>query len=144
VRQELGNLTVKAEVQEEDPDSVKSLHDVVNRYESLKYEQKEHLYAVFLTNGNRFIGDKIIGIGSRDTVEIDIQDVVRTAAVTNAGAIVLVHNHPSGSSTATAKDIETTEEIHEVLEKIGVKLHDHVILSQTENYSMRRSNDGPF
>ena len=144
MRQELGNLTVKAEVQEEDPDSVKSLHDVVNRYESLKYEQKEHLYAVLLTNGNRFIGDKIIGIGSRDTVEIDIQDMVRTAAVTNAGAIVLVHNHPSGSSTATAKDIEVTREAREVLEKINVELLDHVIISRESHYSMRQANDGPF
>jgi DNA repair protein RadC len=144
VRQEFGSLTVKAEVQEEDQDAVKSLQDVFNRYDSLKYEQKEHLYAVFLTNGNRFIGDKVIGIGNRDSVEADIQDIIRAASLTNAGAVILVHNHPSGKAGATAKDIETTEEIHEVLEKIGVKLHDHVILSQTENYSMRRSNDGPF
>ena len=144
MRQELGNLTVKAEVEEEDPDTVKSLHDVVNRYESLKYEQKEHLYAVFLTNGNQFIGDKIIGIGNRDSVEADIQDVVRTASLTNAGAVVLVHNHPSGNAGATAKDLETTQEIHEVLEKINVELLDHVIISKTENYSMREANDGPF
>ena len=144
MRQELGNLTVKAEVQEEDPDSVHSLHDVVNRYESLKYEQKEHLYAVFLTNDNRFIGDKIIGIGSRDTVEIDIQDVIRTVALTNAGAVVLVHNHPSGKAGATAKDIEVTREAREVLEKINVELLDHVIISRESHYSMRQANDGPF
>jgi DNA repair protein RadC len=144
VKQELGNLTVKAEIQEEDPDSVKSLHDVVNRYRCLKDEQKEHLYAVFLTNGNRFIGDKIIGIGSRDTVEIDIQDVVRTAAVTNAGAVILVHNHPSGTAEATAKDIEVTREAREVLEKINVELLDHVIISRESHYSMRQANDGPF
>ena len=144
MRQELGNLTVKAEVEEEDLDTVKSLHDVVNRYESLKYEQKEHLYAAFLTNDNRFIGDKIIGIGSRDTVEIDIQDVIRTVALTNAGAVVLVHNHPSGTAEATAKDIEVTREAREILEKINVKLLDHVIISKAENYSMRRANDGPI
>ena len=144
MKQELGNLTIKAEVQEEDPDTVKSLHDVVNRYESLKYEQKEHLYAVFLTNGNRFIGDKIIGIGNRDTVEADIQDVVRTAALTNAGAAILIHNHPSGTAEATAKDIEVTREAREVLEKINVELLDHVIITRDNNYSMRRKNDGPF
>lgn len=144
MKQELGNLTVKAEVQKQDPDTVKSLHDVVNRYESLKYEQKEHLYAVFLTNGNRFIGDKIIGLGSRDNVETDIQDVIRAAALTNAGAVVLVHNHPSGNAEATAKDIETTREIHQVLEKINVELLDHVIISRENHYSMRQANDGPF
>lgn len=144
MKQELGNLTVKAEIQEQETDTVGSLHDVVNRYESLKHKQKEHLYAVFLTNSNQFIGDKIIGLGSRDTVEIDIQDVVRTAALTNAGAIILIHNHPSGSSTATTKDIEVTQEAHEVLDKINVELLDHVIISKTSHYSMRRENDGPF
>ncbi|WP_336328304.1 JAB domain-containing protein [Halovenus sp. HT40] len=144
MKQELGNLTVKAEIQDQEPDAVQSLHDVINRYESLKHEQKEHLYAVFLTNDNRFIGDKIIGIGSRDTVEIDIQDVVRTAAVTNAGAVILVHNHPSGTAEATAKDLETTQEVHEVLEKINVELLDHVIISRDSHYSMRQANDGLF
>ena len=105
MKQELGNLTVKAELQKQEPETVQSLHDVVIRYESLKYEQKEHLYAVFLTNGNQFIADKIIGLRSCHHVEIDIQDVVRTAALTNAGGIILVHNHPSGKSQATDKDI---------------------------------------
>ncbi|MFA1610073.1 JAB domain-containing protein [Halobellus rubicundus] len=144
MRQELGNLTVKAEIQDQEPDAVKSLHDVTNRYESLKNEQKEHLYAVFLTNSNRFIGDKIIGLGSRDNVQIDIQDVVRTAALTNAGAVILVHNHPSGTAEATAKDIEVTREAREVLEKINVELLDHVIISRESHYSMRQANDGPF
>jgi len=144
VKQELGNLTVKAEVQEQDSDTVQSLHDVVNRYECLKHEQKEHLYAVFLTNDNQFIGDKIIGLGSRETVEIDIQDVIRTAAITNAGAVILIHNHPSGSSTATAKDIEVTEKAQEVPKRINVELLDHVIISKDSSYSMRRKTDGPF
>lgn len=144
MKQELGNLTVKAEVQEQDPDTVRSLHDVINRYESLKYEQKEHLYAAFLTNGNRFIGDKIIGLGSRDSVGFDTQDIVRTAALTNAGAAILVHNHPSGKAAATSKDVEVTREARKVLDKINVKLLDHVIISKNESYSMRQSNDGPF
>lgn len=144
MKQELGNLTVNTEIQEQDPDTVQSLHDVISRYESLEQEPKEHLYAIFLNNGNQFIGDKIIGLGSRDTVEIDIQDVVRTAALTNAGATILVHNHPSGKAEATDKDIEVTQEAQEVLEKINVELLDHVIISRDSHYSMRRKNDGPF
>ena len=144
MKQELGNLTIKAEIQEQEQDTVESLHDVTRRYESLKSEQKEHLYAVFLTNSNQLIGDKIIGIGSRDTVEMDIQDIVRTTAVTNAGAVILVHNHPSGNAEATTKDIEATKKAYEVLEKINVELLDHVIISKTESYSMKQSNDEPF
>ncbi|PSP57011.1 hypothetical protein BRC72_11455 [Halobacteriales archaeon QH_7_66_36] len=144
MKQELGNLTVKAEIKEQEPEAIESLHDVIDRYKSLKYEQKEHLYAVFLTNDNQFIADKLIGLGTNDSVQTDLQDVVRAAAVTNAGAAILVHNHPSGSSTATAKDIETTQKTHEVLEKINVELLDHVIVTRHSSYSMRRKTDGPL
>lgn len=144
MKQKLGNLTVKAEIQQQEPDTVESLYDIINRYESLKYEPKEHLYAVFLTNRNQFIADKIIGLGSRDHVGIDIQDVVRTAALTNAGGIILVHNHPSGKPQATDKDIEVTQEAKEVLEKINVEILDHVIISRDSHYSMRQANDGPL
>jgi len=144
VRQEPGTLTVTAETQEQEPDTVQSLHDVINRYESLKHKQKEHLYATFLNSNNGFIGDKIIGLGSRSKVQIDIQDVVRTAALTNAGAAILVHNHPSGNPTPTEADIKGTQKANEVLEKINVELLDHVIIARDSHYSMRRKNDGPF
>ena len=144
MKQELGNITVKAKIQKQEPDTVQSLHDVIRRYEPLKHEQKEHLYAVFLTNGNRFIGDKLIGLGTSDTVQTDLQDIVRTAALTNAGAAILVHNHPSGKAIATEKDVQVTQEAHEVLEKINVQLLDHVVITRDSNYSMRKKNDGPF
>ena len=140
----LGTIKVEAEIQGQPENEITCLRDVQEKYSELGQEQKEHLYAVFLTNDNQFIGDKIIGLGSRDTVGVDIQDVVRTAAITNAGAVILVHNHPSGKAGATEKDVEVTQEAKQVLEKINVELLDHVIISRDENYSMRQANDGPF
>lgn len=144
MKKELGNLTVKVEIQDEEPDTIQTLHDVKRRYESLKYKQKEHLYAVFLNNSNRFIADKLIGLGTRDSVGFDLQDLIRTAAITNAGAVILVHNHPSGKPGATQKDIETTKDAYKILEKIDVELLDHVIIAKDSDHSMRQSNDDPF
>ena len=144
VKKELGNLTLKAEINGEEPDTVQSLSDVKQRYRYLKFQQKEHLYAVFLNNSNQFIADKLIGLGSRDSVGFDLQDLIRTAALTNAGAVILVHNHPSGKSGATEKDIETTKEAYEILEKINVELLDHVIIAKDTDHSMRQSKNEPF
>lgn len=145
MKEKLGNLSVKAEIQEpNNRDTIESFHDVTQRYDSLKHEQKEHLYAVFLNNANRFIADKIIGIGSRDTVQADLQDVVRTAALTNAGAVILIHNHPSGKAGATPKDKQITQEAHDILEKINVQLLDHVIITHNTNHSMKQHQQGPF
>lgn len=141
---EFGTIRVSAEFTENPAQKIESKRDVVNRYGPLGDDLKECLYAVFLNGSNQLLGDKVIGLGSRDTVEIDIQDLIRTAAVVNAAAVILVHNHPSRKATATEQDLETTEQTYEVLEKINVDLLDHVIVTGNGSYSMRQKSDGPF
>jgi DNA repair protein RadC len=144
VTHELGTIKVEAEIREENPGAVESLQDVVARYDTLGKEQKEHFYALFFNNANTVIGEKLIVLGTNDTVQTDLQDIVRTAALVNAGAAILVHNHPSDNAGATDRDIGVTQHAHDVLEKINVQLLDHVVITRDSNYSMRRKNDGPF
>lgn len=143
MKYELGSIKVTAEIRES-KDQIKSLNDVASKYRNLGGEQKEHFYAVFLTNGNEEIGDKLIGLGGLDSAPVDVPDVVRTAVLVKAGAVILVHNHPSGNAQATQQDIETTEEIHDVLDRLGITLLDHVIITHNDSYSMRQHRDGPF
>lgn len=140
----LGTIQIEAEIVEESNEKIECFRDITIEYGSLGRKQKEHLYAVFLKNDNEKIGDKLIGLGGRDTVKFDIQDLVRTAALVNAGGVILIHNHPSGHSEPTQEDIDTTERIHDALETIGVQLLDHVIITQEHDYSMRGQQDGPF
>lgn len=139
-----GSISVEAEIRGKPDNKINSLQDVENRYGELGDEQKEHLYAVFLTKGNEEIGDKLIGLGGLDSTPVDVPDVVRTAVLVNAGAVILVHNHPSGKAEATQRDIESTEEIHGTLERLGISLLDHVIITRTSSYSMKYHGDGPF
>lgn len=141
---ELGTIKVEAELHEEDPGTVESLQDVVARYDTLGEEQKEHFYALFLNNANTVIGDKLIGLGSRDQVQFDISDLVRTAALVNAGAVIIIHNHPSGKPGPTDQDIEATRGVGNAMDTLGVKLLDHVIVTRTESYSMKQHGCGPF
>ena len=141
---EFGTIQVKAEITEESRRKIECLQDLTEKYRSLEEKQKEHVYAIFLNNGNKEIGDKIIGLGKRDQAQFDIQDLVRTAALVNAAATILVHNHPSGNPQPTDNDIDTTKKIHDALETLGVQLLDHVIITRDSSYSMRRKNDGPL
>lgn len=144
MKYELGTIKVHAEIREESENSIECFQDITRKYDSLGEKQKEHVYAVFLQNGNQEIGDKLIGLGGRDHAQFDIQDLVRTAALVNAAAVILIHNHPSGHPGPTQEDIETTERVHEALEIIGVHLLDHVIITRNHNYSMKGEQDGPF
>jgi DNA repair protein RadC len=144
VKKELGNITVKAEVQKQEKEQIESLHDIIYRYRWMKFEQKERLYAVFINNTNQFIGDKVIGLGGRESVELDLQDVIRTASLTNAAGVIFVHNHPSGTSRPTSKDTQMTQQAHEVLEKINVEVVDHVIIAEESFHSMKQNGNPPF
>ena len=49
----------------------------------------------------------------------------------------LVHNHPSGDPTPSRADIEMTREVREAAEKLGIALHDHVIISKSGHNSFK-------
>ena len=53
-----------------------------------------------------------------------------------AFSVVIAHNHPSGDSTPSKKDIELTETISDSLAAIGVKLRDHIIVCKNEYSSL--------
>ena len=142
---ELGTIKVYTEIQDDKTEEkISSFHDVTAKYSGLTEKPKEHIYAVFLGNNNEVIGDKLIGLGGNQSAQFDVQDLARTAALVNAGAVILVHNHPSGNSEPTQQDIETTQEIHDTLSKLNIQLLDHVIISRSSNHSMKNHNQGPF
>jgi proteasome lid subunit RPN8/RPN11 len=58
-------------------------------------------------------------------------------AVHEAGAIILVHNHPSGSAKPSTSDIELTVQIVNACKTVNVSVHDHVIIGRGEYYSFK-------
>lgn len=144
IEHSFGTIKVKTEFTEEPEKKVQTLHDVTTEYRSLGYEDKEHSYALFLDNGNNLIGDKLLGLGTTKETSVDIKDIARTALLVNAGAVILVHNHPSGSKEPTTADIETTQEVDKVLDQLDIRLLDHVIITRNGSHSMRKNSEGPF
>lgn len=133
----IGNVTVSAEYQREG-DYIKNYQNVKDRYRFLVEKPKEHLYALFLNSGNELITEKLIGVGTAQTCTIDTSDIVRTAALTNATAVILVHNHPSGDSSPSQQDIEGTKEAAAALDLLNIVLLDHVIVARKTNTSMKK------
>jgi DNA repair protein RadC len=124
-----GTIKVEAEV-EEDRDQLHSLSHIRERYSHLQGKQKEHLYAVYLNNDNRVIGDKLVSLGQSMQTSLDVKDIARTAVLTDASAVILVHNHPSGNCEPTESDLTATEKIQTALQTFGVQLLDHIIISR--------------
>ena len=83
------------------------------------------------------IRDELASEGSIDQSAIYVREVIKRALELGASAIILVHNHPSGSPEPSRQDIAITRDIAEVAGKLGITLHDHVIVGGTDYRSFR-------
>jgi len=59
------------------------------------------------------------------------------ALVKNAAAVVFGHNHPSGNAWPSQEDRDITQKLVGFLKEIDVMVHDHIIVGNTNGYSMQ-------
>lgn len=91
---------------------------------------KEHLRGLYLNNHYRLIHDEVISIGSITANIIHPREVFRPAIEFGASAIILAHNHPSGSCKPSDADIEITKQIAAAGEMMGIELLDHLVIGK--------------
>lgn len=97
----------------------------------------ERVRVLYLDTKNRLIDDHHVGDGSIDEAAIHPREVIRRAMDIGAAALILVHNHPSGSPEPSKADIQITRKIAEAGRLLGVTLHDHVIVGREGHVSLR-------
>lgn len=97
----------------------------------------ERFRVLFLNNRNMLIRDEIMSEGTINHAPVYVREVVKRALELGATALILVHNHPSGDSTPSKDDIALTREIADVGRRIGLSVHDHVIIGASGHKSMR-------
>lgn len=97
----------------------------------------ERVRILYLDARNRLIDDHHLGDGSIDEAAIHPREVIRRAMDLGAAALILVHNHPSGSPEPSRADIQITQRIAEAGRLLGVAVHDHVIIGREGHVSLR-------
>jgi len=104
---------------------------------AMAHESVEQLRLLFLDRKNVLIADEVQQRGTVDHTPLYVREVVKRALDLGASALIVVHNHPSGDPTPSRGDIEMTNELKDALEKIGITLHDHVIVGRKGHQSFR-------
>ncbi|PZQ54097.1 MAG: JAB domain-containing protein [Novosphingobium pentaromativorans] len=97
----------------------------------------ERVRVLYLNSKNMLILDDLVGDGSIDEAAIHPREVIRRALDIGATALILVHNHPSGSPQPSRADIEITNRIAEAGRLLGISVHDHVIIGREGHVSLR-------
>ncbi|NRA28807.1 MAG: DNA repair protein RadC [Parvularculaceae bacterium] len=101
------------------------------------YEQVEQFRILFLNNKNALIADEKQQTGTINHTPVYVREVIKRALTLNAGAIILVHNHPSGDPTPSQADIAMTAKIVEAAKSVDLVVHDHLIIGRGREVSFR-------
>lgn len=107
-------------------DAAKLLHE-----DAVRLEQ-ENFWVVILDKKNRVKRRPVrISEGLLDASLVHPREVFKEAVRCSAGAVVLVHNHPSGDPTPSAEDIRITRQLVEAGRIMDVPVLDHVVLGRS-------------
>lgn len=101
--------------------------------EKIGKEKKEHFVILYFDTKSNLIFDEI-SIGTLNASLVHPREVFSKAIINNASHIVVAHNHPSGDSTPSNEDINTTKRLIESGRILGITVIDHIIVTKN-NYS---------
>jgi DNA repair protein RadC len=125
LRQSRRPLQLAEPTLEHSDQSARTLHAL------LGLTDREHFAALFINGLNRITGAHIVAIGSQHGIAgLEARTVFRAAIVACASAVVLGHNHPSGSPSPSSEDIATTAKLMQAGRVLGLPVIDHVIVTR--------------
>jgi DNA repair protein RadC len=99
----------------------------------------ERVRVLFLDAKNKLIRNEAFSEGTTSEAAMYAREVIRRAIDLHASSLILVHNHPSGDPSPSKQDIAVTRDIVEAGKRLGIAVHDHVIVGASGHSSMRAS-----
>lgn len=102
----------------------------------LKGLRQEHFYIVCLNAQGEVLRDVLINRGTLDEVQAYPRLVAEEALRHNAHSVILCHNHPGGSIIPSQADVEATRILADLLQKLEIRLVDHIIAAGGDTLSM--------
>jgi len=95
----------------------------------------EEFWIVYVNNSNKVLHSSQQSKGSITGTLVDVRLIMKEAIETGAVAIVLAHNHPSGTLIPSEADKNITRKIQKAGEGLDIRVLDHVIITQTDYFS---------
>lgn len=87
------------------------------------------------------INMNIVSIGALNASIIHPREILKSTILSNAAAVMLFHNHPSGNLLPSQEDIETTDRMQKLYSLMGIQLLDHIIIGNNDRYYSFQNED---
>ena len=98
---------------------------------------REHFRAVLLNTRHEVLEVTTVAVGGLDSAPIHPREVFKEAIRRSAAAVILVHNHPSGTPEPSGDDLRITARLQEAGRVVGIEVLDHVIIGDRRFVSLR-------
>lgn len=100
-------------------------------FKNLQLETKEHFISLHLDGKNRIVCLDRVSVGSLNQSIVHPREVFKSACMSGAAAIILIHNHPTGDPTPSREDLDITRRLKECGDLLGIRILDHIIIGGT-------------
>jgi DNA repair protein RadC len=121
-------------------EKVEGPDDVCRLLRKAKDADRESMYVIHLDVQNHVIGVEEVARGAIDWVATTPREILKGAIMSNAAAIILAHNHPSGSPEPSNADVEITNQLIAAAGLLDIPVRDHVIVAERGCSSLRTMN----
>ena len=111
----------------------RSVFEIMNPL--LGHLSHEEFWVLFLNNSNKILAKTQLSKGGMTSTIVDVRIVMKQALEYSSTAIVLVHNHPSGSLYPSQSDTQLTEKFKLAAESLDIKVLDHIIVTEKNYFS---------
>ena len=112
--------------------------------ENLSSLDHEESWILLLNSAKLPLAKKMITVGTLTSTPIDHRRVIKEALMTNATAIILFHNHPSGNPVPSVSDINETNKLRIACDIFDISLLDHIIVTDNSFYSFAEESQNKF
>lgn len=107
---------------------------ILNKLDKLRVKEKEHFFCITLDGAHQIIDIHVVSIGLVNRTLVHPREVFRPAIKDNATAVIVGHNHPSGSLQPSDEDKDVTRRLRQAGDLVGIKVLDHIIVSPTKGF----------
>lgn len=133
------SISYKTKIKTSDMPKVTSSQDAYNYFMSIwndsSIQYREEGMMLLLNRNNKVLGWSSLGMGGINSAIIDQRIIFQIALCSNASAVIIAHNHPSGGIVPSDQDKNLTKRIKECGKLLEIELLDHLIVTPDNYYS---------
>lgn len=111
--------------------------DVLRRLNFIRHRRQEYFICLSLDSSGQIIRRRTVTIGLLNATLVHPREVFAGPLQDRAAAVIVAHNHPSGSAEPSKEDISTTQQLVAAGQILGIAVNDHLIVTRDGEFSFR-------